>query len=155
MLNYLVAMGLYTASLQTPSDIIPFLSEHPGSINTYVTQENIHSTICVKGWTAKIRPSTRYTNKIKTYEINKHNYVNKNISRYEADHIVPLSLGGHATDIKNIWPQYYFGKYGAYQKDGLERKYNNLVCSGKISLKDAQNMFLNNNWIELLKNKKQ
>jgi hypothetical protein len=37
----------------------------PGEINAEVTQENIKQTICLVGWTATVRPATRYTDAIK------------------------------------------------------------------------------------------
>jgi hypothetical protein len=38
----------------------------PGAINPDVTQATIGKTICVPGWTAKIRPPVAYTNLLKT-----------------------------------------------------------------------------------------
>ena len=37
----------------------------PGALNASITQENIQSTICVKGYTKPIRPPANYTNKLK------------------------------------------------------------------------------------------
>src|SRR5258708_23569297 len=37
--------------------------------NPKVTQANIHTTICISGYTTKIRPSTSYTNKLKKQQI--------------------------------------------------------------------------------------
>jgi hypothetical protein len=44
---------------------LPDSSCTPGSYNPDVTQSNIHSTICVSGWTDTVRPSTSYTNPLK------------------------------------------------------------------------------------------
>ena len=41
----------------------------PGATNPEVTQENIHDTICVKGWTDTVRPPSSYTNKLKTTQL--------------------------------------------------------------------------------------
>ena len=37
----------------------------PGALNPEVTQENIHETVCVKGWTASVRPAEESTYRMK------------------------------------------------------------------------------------------
>jgi hypothetical protein len=37
----------------------------PGAIDTSITQENIHQTVCVKGYTKTVRPPAYYTNGLK------------------------------------------------------------------------------------------
>jgi hypothetical protein len=63
-------------------------------------------------------------------------------AEYEFDHLVPRELGG-ADDIKNIWPQprAIAGParfWNAHRKDVLENKLHRLVCSGRLSLAEAQ-----------------
>lgn len=119
----------------------------PGDLNPNVTQANIKQTICVVGWTETVRPPSSYTNKLKLKQLNLYGYTDKNLKDYEEDHLVPLSVGGHPTSEKNLWPQPYRGVViTAYNKDTLERKLHKDVCSGKISLKDAQNIFLGD-WV--------
>lgn len=119
----------------------------PGEINPNVTQSNIHKTICVVGWTETVRPSTSYTNKLKTKQLKLYGYIDGDLKNYEEDHLVPLSVGGHPTSEKNLWPQpYRTGSVTAYNKDALERKLRNDVCNGKISLKDAQDIFMGD-WV--------
>jgi hypothetical protein len=55
----------------------------------------------------------------------------------EVDHLISLELGG-ASDPKNLWPQPYSPKPGAHEKDWLENELHKEVCSGKITLADAQ-----------------
>jgi len=57
--------------------------------------------------------------------------------KYEIDHLISLELGG-SNDIKNLWPQPYFPKPGAKEKDVVENWLHRQVCSGKVSLADAQ-----------------
>ena len=65
-----------------------------------------------------------------------------------AHHLVPLSLGGHPASEKNLWPQpYYIGNITAYNKDTLERKIHKELCDGKMSLKDAQSIFMGD-WVD-------
>jgi hypothetical protein len=57
---------------------------------------------------------------------------------YEEDHLISLELGGHPTDSRNLWPEPYKGDWGAKKKDSLENRLHKLVCSGAITLDQAQ-----------------
>ncbi len=70
----------------------------PGSVNPNVTQANIHQTICVKGWTATVRPSVSYTNGLKQQQMNAYGLTG-NLSSFEEDHLIPLEIGGNPTDL--------------------------------------------------------
>lgn len=61
--------------------------------------------------------------------------------------MIPLSLGGHPTDAKNIWPQPLVAKWSARRKDYLEDVITRKVCKGEMSLTEAQDIF-RTNWIE-------
>ena len=54
-----------------------------------------------------------------------------------SDHIIPLALGGHPRSLDNLqiqpWPE-------AKRKDRIEVKLQCLVCSGQITLPDAQTL---------------
>ena len=41
----------------------------PGSLNPDVTQATIGSTVCVRGWTATVRPPTSYTSALKVRQM--------------------------------------------------------------------------------------
>ncbi len=56
-------------------------------------------------------------------------------SRYQEDHLISLELGGHPTDPRNLWPEPY---PRAAVVDQTENELNAEVCSGKLSLADAQ-----------------
>ena len=57
---------------------------------------------------------------------------------YEVDHLISLSLGGSNSQ-KNLWPQSYLTEpWNAHTKDQLEYKPLQLVRSGKVDLKTAQ-----------------
>jgi len=65
----------------------------------------------------------------------------------EIDHLISLELGG-ANELGNLWPEPYQGEaLNAHVKDQLENKLHADVCSGDISLKDAQKE-ISANWIE-------
>lgn len=111
----------------------------PGAINPAVTQDNIATTICVRGWTKTIRPPASYTNKLKTGQLAAGAYASPQPRRtFEEDHLVSLELGGHPTDPRNLWPQPWDGTYGAHAKDRLENFLHRAVCAGRIPLAEAQ-----------------
>lgn len=59
-------------------------------------------------------------------------------SRFEIDHIVPLSLCG-ADTFANLFPQSYETQpWNARRKDDLEWRLRKLVCAGKVPLETAQ-----------------
>lgn len=92
-----------------------------------INQENIGETICRKGYTKTVRPSTVYTNGVKMKLLREAGLVEADASLYELDHIVPLALGGHPRKLSNLMLQPWEGKQGAKQKDRLERKMQNMV----------------------------
>ena len=57
---------------------------------------------------------------------------------YEADHIVSIELGGAPTDAANVFPQPWQGPWNARQKDRIENRLRRLMCSGRLSLREAQ-----------------
>jgi hypothetical protein len=67
-----------------------------------------------------------------------------NMKNYEEDHIVPLEVGGHPSDPKNLFPEPRNIRYGAYLKDKLENRMHRLVCTGQLTLRKAQAVFLTN-----------
>ena len=67
--------------------------------------------------------------------------------KYEIDHLISLELGG-TNDEKNLWPQPYFPKPGAKEKDVVENTLHRLVCSGAITLQDAQHA-ISTDWYDV------
>jgi hypothetical protein len=60
----------------------------PGALNPAVTQATIHSTVCVSGWTATIRPPESFTYALKVKQIVQYAYTNTSTSAYEEDHLI-------------------------------------------------------------------
>lgn len=56
---------------------------------------------------------------------------------FEIDHLISLELGG-ADDVKNLWPQPYYNRPAAHEKDAVENYLHREVCAGRIALTDAQ-----------------
>jgi len=122
----------------------------PGAINEDVTQDNIQQTICVSGWTAAVRPSTVYTNGVKKKLMREQGLPESDIAKYELDHFIALSLGGHPRKIENLWLQPWEGRWGAKTKDRLERKLHTLVCAGAMALNQAREA-IRTDWIGAFK----
>jgi hypothetical protein len=106
----------------------------PGSLNPDVTQATIDQTVCVKGWTATVRPPTSYTDQLKLQQMPEYGETGSP-SDYQEDHLISLELGGSPTDPKNLWPEPY---PRAGDVDKIENELNAKVCSGRLTLAEAQ-----------------
>ena len=146
MLALAIALG---AQLASAGDL-PDNRLTTGYINPEVTQENIHSTVCVKGYSKSIRPPSYYTNKLKKRQLAEYGYADANPKHYEEDHLIPLSIGGSPDHPKNLWPQPRLSEWNAEKKDRLEFKIYRLVCEGKVPLDEARQAMAEN-WIEAYK----
>jgi len=110
----------------------------PGVADPRVTQDDILTTICVSGYTTKVRPSSAYTDALKVQQIKSYGYTDTSLADYEEDHLIPLELGGHPTDPRNLWPEPRSGIYSATKKDGVENSLHSRVCAGLMTLLVAQ-----------------
>jgi hypothetical protein len=106
----------------------------PGSLNPDVTQATIGSTICVRGWTATVRPPSDYTSQLKAQQMPEYGESGP-LSGYQEDHLISLELGGNPTDPANLWPEPY---PRAADVDKIENELNGKVCSGELTLAEAQ-----------------
>jgi hypothetical protein len=106
----------------------------PGVLNPDVTQANIRSTICRHGWTDTVRPPTSYTNALKAKQMRRYGETGS-LSDYQEDHLISLELGGNPTDPRNLWPEPY---PRASDVDKIENELNDQVCSGELTLAEAQ-----------------
>lgn len=147
MKRSLAALAFSVASFGVVAADLPDATLTPGAINPDVKQENIRSTVCVKGWTRTVRPPMWYTNKLKKAQIREYGYDDTNPRDYEEDHLIPLSVGGNPTDPRNLWPQPRHSEWNADRKDDLEFALYMGVCNGEISLAEAQHAFATN-WID-------
>lgn len=102
-------------------------------------QQVTAAQVCVPGYSSKARAVSIRTKKLvfKEYGIK---YAPR---QYEVDHLISLELGG-SNDIKNLWPEPYSPKPGAKEKDEVEDFLHRQVCSGKMSLLDAQKQIATN-----------
>jgi hypothetical protein len=106
----------------------------PGVLNPDVSQATIGQTICVHGWTRTIRPPSEYTSGLKLEQMREYG-VGGDPSGYQEDHLISLELGGHPTDRRNLWPE---PNPRATAVDRVENELNAKVCSGELTLAEAQ-----------------
>jgi hypothetical protein len=106
----------------------------PGVLNPAVTQATIGSTICVRGWTSTVRPPVSYTNHLKEAQLRQYGLQGA-LSAFQEDHLVSLELGGNPTDARNLWPEPY---PRAAEVDRIENQLNHEVCTGALTLAEAQ-----------------
>jgi hypothetical protein len=109
-------------------------AQTPGALNPDVTQATIGETICVHGWTRTVRPSSSYTNDLKRRQLAEYGATGI-ASDYQEDHLISLELGGHPSDPRNLWPQ---PRPWADRVDRVENDLNDRVCSGDLTLAEAQ-----------------
>lgn len=115
----------------------------PGAISPLVTQPNVYRTICRPGgYTFLVRPPASVTEPQKAASMAAYGD-SESRSRFEYDHLVPLSLGGAPDDGRNLWPEPNYpavspGTYVLNPKDDLEARLHDLVCAGELPLPAAQ-----------------
>jgi hypothetical protein len=139
ILLVLVALVVLAVLVARPqeSELSPYRASWtltPGLLNPDVTQATLAATICKSGWTRTIRPPTSYTNELKRKQMREYRRAGDLVD-YQEDHLISLELGGHPTDPRNLWPQPY---PRASEVDRTENELKDAVCSGDLSLADAQ-----------------
>ena len=106
----------------------------PGAITAGVSQANVQSTICRRGYTKSVRPPESVTEPEK--RASRAAYADAGpLHDYEYDHLVPLELGGAPNDPRNLWPE---PGASPNPKDELEERLRAMVCDGELSLPAAQ-----------------
>jgi hypothetical protein len=145
-----IALLIITFQQMTIAGDLPSKSMTPGTIDPAITQSNIQSTVCVKGYTKTVRPPAYYTNALKKKQMSDYGYADVNPAHYEEDHLIPLSIGGNPSDPANLWPQPRLSEWDAQKKDILELKLYKLVCKGVVTLDDARHQ-ISTDWIETYK----
>lgn len=88
-----------------------------------------------------VRPPVSYTNSLKARQIQQYGFTDS-IHQHEEDHLIALELGGAPSDPKNLWPE---PGQSPNPKDKIENFLHAEVCSGRITLKEAQDR-ISTNW---------
>jgi hypothetical protein len=132
MKHFLV--GLVTASVCSTAlaDDLPIRPDPkltPGAVVT--TDANV---VCQPGYARTMR----HTSGSLKHKIYAEYGIDPKSGHFEIDHLISLELGG-ADVAENLWPESYDTQpFNARLKDKLESKLHQLVCAGKLPLKQAQ-----------------
>ncbi|HEY0753253.1 MAG TPA: HNH endonuclease signature motif containing protein [Ktedonobacteraceae bacterium] len=112
----------------------------PGALITSATKDQI----CKSGYSSSVRnvPTSVKNQVYAEYSIQSHS-----TGQYEVDHLVSLELGG-SNDISNLWPEAASPKPGFHEKDKVENYLHDQVCSGAVSLQQAQ-VEVATNWLDV------
>ena len=110
----------------------------PGAIFPNVTRDDI----CKSGYARTVRdvPDSEKNDVYEEYGIKTHT-----TGQYEVDHFISLELGG-SNDISNLFPEAASPKPGFHEKDKVENYLHDQVCSGAMTLKQAQ-VSISTNWL--------
>jgi hypothetical protein len=127
---------------------LPKAALTPGVADPGVTQDDIGSTICVSGWTTRVRPPESYSERIKVQVMAAYG-LGHDVADYELDHLIPLELGGAPSAVGNLWPEPWEKRgarlappgTGAESKDQLENFLNRQVCERHLPLAQARRDF--------------
>jgi hypothetical protein len=119
-----------TFSCFADSPIVPDAQKTPGDVLT--TDAKI---ICVPGYTKTVR---NVPQAIKEQAYRSYGITTRQPGEYEVDHLISLELGG-SNSIRNLWPESFVTQpLNAHVKDKLENKLHELICSGQLSVQQAQ-----------------
>lgn len=111
------------------SSLYPDPSLTPGAVFPNVTE----SDVCTPGYSKTVRNVSAQTKA----EVFREYGITPEPGKYEIDHFISLELGG-SNDISNLWPEPYDPRPGAHEKDSVENYLHAQVCSGAMTLKQAQ-----------------
>lgn len=120
---------------------LPDLVCTPGIASPNVTT----AQVCKPGYASSVRNVSQSE---KDQVFAEYGIVQHPTGAYEVDHLISLELGG-SNDIKNLWPEPYTGPDNAHEKDKIENYLHAQVCSGKMTLKQAQDGIAKN-WKQYL-----
>lgn len=110
----------------------------PGAIFPEATKEQI----CTPGYSSEVR-NVPESEKDKVYA--EYGIASHVSGEYEVDHLISLELGG-SNDIANLWPEPAEPQPGFHEKDKVENYLHEQICSGALSLQQAQSLIANN-WL--------
>lgn len=126
----------------------PGLAAHRPAV-TADAPRYLHTLCQPKGveprWDTTVRPPTATTNKWKIAVMNAYGFRNVALKDVEGDHIISLILDGDDGSTKgpeglpaNFYPEMWNGPTGAHVKDQEEDLLHRQVCSGALTLEQAQ-----------------
>lgn len=134
------ACGPLDSATPTTAVVTVIPTPHPsvampnGALTPGAAMSTDVAAICKPGYSSSVRDVSVET-KAQVYA--EYGVTSRAPGQYEVDHLIPLELGG-SNDVKNLWPQPASPAPGFHQKDVLENRLHDDVCSGKRDLVSAQ-----------------
>ena len=121
-------------------DALPDSACTPGAIFPDVTADKV----CQRGYSSSVRnvPAEVSREVYREYGI-----VERTTGEFEVDHLEALELAG-SNDIANLWPEPAEPRPGFHEKDQVENYLHDEVCSGVMSLLEAQRAIASN-WLDV------
>ena len=115
----------------------------PGAIFPSATVDQV----CRPGYSTSVRdvPPEEKNQVYAEYGITSHSP-----GQYEVDHLISLELGG-SNDIANLWPEPADPRPGFHEKDKVENYLHDQICTGRMTLPQAQSLIATN-WLSVLPN---
>ena len=114
----------------TSANALPDFACTPGAVFPDVTTEQI----CTSGYSSSVR---NVPDSVKNAVYAEYGITSHAPGQYEVDHDISLELGG-SNDIANLWPEPAEPRPGFHEKDKVENYLHDQVCSGAMSLQEAQ-----------------
>jgi len=147
---FMTPAAAQVADLSVDTRYAPDGRTTPGLSNPKVTQANIKETICRPSWVKAAMPRAVFLGRIKARQLKAGGYEQRDPAKYAQDHRIPMSVGGHPRDAKNLWPQPIGIAWNASVKDRLENYVHGEVCAGRMTLVDGQAIF-QRDWVDVFK----
>lgn len=113
-------------------------AQRPDWLDPHVTQSTIVETICVPGYVDRVLPSFETQMRQKEKLLKQRGIDASFASEYALDHRMPVLLGSLPNAPANLDLRRWEGRAGQRRKERLAVYLKRCVCTGDMTLKDAQ-----------------
>lgn len=122
--------------------VLPDPACTPGAVFSSATKDDV----CVSGYSQTVRDVPEA---VKQQVYAEYGILSHVRGEYEVDHFISLELGG-SNETSNLWPEPAEPRPGFHEKDVVENYLHDEVCSGKITLQEAQRE-IRTDWLTIYK----
>ena len=121
-------------------DSLPDPECTPGAVFPLATAVQV----CISGYSSSVRDVPE---SVKRQVYAEYGIATHTTGEYEVDHHISLELGG-SNDVANLWTEPAEPQPGFHQKDVVENYLHKQVCSGAMTLSEAQK-YIATNWLDI------